>query len=357
MKAALRSIGTATPRFGMTQQQCWSFAVDVTGCTGQKARTIRALYRLSGIERRGLTIATPEGSQNLYARAATHDGPTTAERLSRYLADASALAIESCREALARARVQPDEITHLVCCSCTGFEAPGIDQAVIRSLGLSLGVQRTMIGFMGCHAAINALRVARGLALAESNARVLVCATEVCSLHFSYAGRPDRDVANALFADGSAACVVTGVEEPPCPALELAGFSARLWPEAADEMSWRIGDHGFEMGLSQSVLDRLAAGTRDWIVPWLSGCGLSIADVGGWAIHPGGPRIVRAVRESLALDEEKVGPSLEVLRRHGNMSSPTVLFILEALARTNTPRPWVAVAFGPGLAGEAVLIE
>lgn len=355
MNAALLSIGTATPQFVMTQQQCGSFAIGVTGREGKEARTVRAMYRLSGIEQRGLTIATPDGGQNLYPSAPTESCPTTAERLSRYLPDASAMAIESCRGALARAEAKPSEITHLVCASCTGFEAPGVDQMIIRSLGLSMGVQRTMVGFMGCHAAINALRVARGLALAESNARVLVCATEVCSLHFSYSGMPDRDLANALFADGSAACVVARAAEA-APAPRLAGFSSRLWPEAADEMSWRIGDYGFEMGLSPSVPDRLAAGTHDWVAPWLGEHGLSIADVGGWAIHPGGPRIVRAVRESLALSDEQIAPSLQVLRQHGNMSSPTVLFIIDALARANTPRPWVALAFGPGLAGEAVLI-
>lgn len=355
MTARIVSIGTASPQFTMDQRQCSSFVIDITAREGNEARTVRAMYRLSGIERRGLAIANADGGQTFYPRESTGFGPSTEHRLARYGADASAMAAAACRTALARAELDPAAITHLVYASCTGFEAPGVDQTIIRQLGLSNGVQRTIVGFMGCHAAVNALRVARGLAVAEPGARVLVCATEVCSLHFSYTGIPDRDLANALFADGSAACIVTS-DDASHP-MQLTAFSARLWPEAADDMSWKIGNHGFEMGLSPSVPDRLAASARDWLEPWLADHKLAITDVGGWAIHPGGPRIVRAVRDSLALSDEQIAPSLDILRHHGNMSSPTILFILDALARAHTPRPWVAVAFGPGLAGEAMLLR
>ncbi|MCL4219736.1 MAG: type III polyketide synthase [Phycisphaerales bacterium] len=356
MSIRLLSIGTASPTFGMSQQECASFAVGVTGRQGSAARTTRAMYRLSGIERRGMMIASAPGRQEFYLAEPGAQGPTTAQRLASYLDHAGSLGARACSNALHAAETDPSEITHFVLASCTGFEAPGPDHRIMQLLGLSDDVERTIVGFMGCHAAINSLRVARSLAAAEPSAIVLVCCAEVCSLHFSYAGLPDRDLANALFADGAAAAVVTAAD-PERRGLELTAFAARLWRQGAADMSWRIGDHGFEMGLSPSVPDHLQACVRPWIEPWLERHSLRVEDIGAWAIHPGGPRIVRAVRDGLALSDEHVAPSLDVLRHHGNMSSPTVLFILDALARANAPRPWVAMAFGPGLAGEVMLLK
>lgn len=356
MSARVLSIGTASPAFGMSQQECSAFAINVTCRQGGKARTVRAMYRLSGIEHRGMMIAPGPGQQDFYLAEPTSQGPSTAQRLDRYLNDAGSLGAQACASALQAAETEPDRITHFVYASCTGFAAPGPEQHIMQALGLSDDVERTVVGFMGCHAAVNALRVARGLALAEPGARVLVCCAEVCSLHFSYSGLPDRDLANALFADGAAAAVVSA-DDRERRGVELSGFSARLWREGAGDMSWRIGDHGFEMGLSPSVPGHLESCVRPWITPWLARHDLRIEDIGAWAIHPGGPRIVRAVRDGLALSDEHVAPSLTVLRHHGNMSSPTILFILHALARAKAPKPWVAMAFGPGLAGEVMLLK
>jgi predicted naringenin-chalcone synthase len=320
---------------------------------GVRESAIAALHRRSGVERRGVAILDERGEQSLYEADPAQRGPTTGERLERFTESAAPLAIRAARGALEEAGVEARAVTHLVTVSCTGFEAPGVDQRVIARLGLSADVRRTNVGFMGCHGAINGLAVAAAQAR-EAGAVALVVCVELCSLHHHYSDRSDQLVANALFADGAAAAVV-GVDGADSPSL--AAFSSRIFPDSADVMGWRVGDHGFEMTLSPRTPELLRARAPEWIEETLAAQGLSRADVGGWAIHPGGPRIVRAVAEGLGLDESAVEPSLGVLREHGNMSSPTVLFVLKRLMEGGAPRPYVAAAFGPGLAGELMLVR
>src|SRR5205807_2197806 len=157
------------------------------------------------------------------------------------------------RQALAASGQRPDVITHLVTVSCTGFRAPGVDIELMQSLGLSTGTQRTHLGFMGCHGALNGLRVARAFVEADPAARVLLCAVELCVLHYHYQWDPQRMIANALFADGAAA--VVGVPEAAAPpgAWRVAANGACLFPDCEDAMTWNIGDHNFEMTLSKRV--------------------------------------------------------------------------------------------------------
>ncbi len=282
-------------------------------------------------------------------------GPTTGQRLARYTEHAGALALTAAADAIARAGVDPARITHLVTASCTGFEAPGFDQALIRDLPLRPSVRRTHIGFMGCHAAINALAAADAFARADPSALCLVCCAELCSLHYHCGSRADALIANALFADGAASAVVCA--SGPDAAPTLAGFASALFPDSAGEMGWTIGDHGFEMSLAPTLPQALGRAVPGWIGAALDACALARRDVGSWAIHPGGPRVVRAVADALSLSHADTAPSLEVLRAHGNMSSPTILFILRRLWDAAAPRPWVGLAFGPGLAAEAVVIR
>ncbi|MFC1661923.1 type III polyketide synthase, partial [Gemmatimonadota bacterium] len=240
--------------------------------------------------------------------------------------------------------------------SCTGFFAPGLDTALVDILGLPPTVERTHVGFMGCHGALNGMRVASSFAGADPGAQVLLSSVELCTLHMSYVWDPDTLVANSLFGDGAAALVGVGDSVPSenrgwCLA---ASGTCRL-PDSDDAMSWRIGDHGFRMTLSPSVPDIIGAHLRGWIGEWLGAQGLGMADVSTWAVHPGGPRILKAVGEALDLLPDSQTVSRGVLSEFGNMSSATILFILDRLRRQNAPRPCVAVAFGPGLVVEAAL--
>jgi predicted naringenin-chalcone synthase len=205
---------------------------------------------------------------------------------------------------------------------------------------------------MGCHAAINGLRIADAIVRASST-RVLLCAVELCSLHFQYAPEPGQAVANALFADGAAAAVLGPGADAP---LRIDSFSSRLIPGTASDMTWTIGDHGFRMTLSPRVPELLRAHASPWVADWLAARSLSTSDIDAWAVHPGGPRILDAVASSLALPSTALAVSRATLADHGNMSSPTILFILDRLRREPRRGRTLAMAFGPGLMAEGVLL-
>lgn len=354
----IRSIALATPRGRFTQSQAAGLAAGLVGAGPGHARALAALYRRAGVDGRAAAVADEDGHQSFYpSRAEAPSGPRTSERMALYAAIAPELALDACRRCLREAGLGAGGITHLVTASCTGFDAPGVDIALVGRLGLPSVVQRVHLGFMGCHAAINALRCAQAFVSADPEARVLVCCVELCSLHFQYA--PDAGdgatVANALFADGAAACLVKHGDDPALPTL--VSTASGHFAGTGTDMGWRIGDHGFAMSLSARVPGLLEQRVGPWVGAWLSGLGLDASGVGSWGIHPGGPRVVEGVRRGLGLDAAACGPSLAVLREHGNMSSPTVLFILDRLLRAEAPRPIALLAFGPGLAGEAALIR
>ena len=359
MTAYLHAIGTATPRFDLEQDRAAVIAAELMRLNEKRGRSLATLYAQTGVRTRQTAIA--EHGQSTFFEAVREDGPGTAERMLRYRQVAPGLAEEACREALERAGVHALVVTHLVMVSCTGFHAPGVDVELIRSLGMSAGVQRTMVGYMGCHGAINGLRVAAAMARAEPGAVVLLCCVELCSVHFQYRPVDGAVTANALFGDGAAACVIS--DDPERASLgALQAFGAHLFPDSMGEMGWRVGDHGFVMSLSAKVPGLLRDHVAGWVDGWLQGLGMRRDEVGSWAVHPGGPRIVEGVRQALGLSPEAVADALAVLESHGNMSSPTILFIIRRMlergggAGVSGGLPMVALAFGPGLAGEAVLI-
>jgi predicted naringenin-chalcone synthase len=275
--------------------------------------------------------------------------------LVRYAEEAPRLALAAARAALEDAGVEADQITHLITVSCTGFFSPGLDARLIEALSLPRGVRRLHVGFMGCHAAFNALAAARDAA-AEPDARVLVCCVELCSLHLSYGVDPGKLVANALFADGAAAAVVGRDAEGGDGLCRLDDFSSYLIPDTHEAMTWKIGDHGFEMTLSAGVPEIIRRHLRGWCESWLGRHDLKLTDVAGWAIHPGGPKILAAVGEALEIESGDLRFSRGVLARHGNMSSATVLFILREMMG-DISGPCVAIGLGPGLMAEGILIN
>jgi predicted naringenin-chalcone synthase len=355
-------LGVATPPYEIRQDDAatWAHATSASAVTDTKV--ISQLYRRSGVKtRRSVVLESSTNgapARQSFFSPPTSDrqrGPTTAERMRAYDSHAAELATTAARRALADAHMNARDITHLITVSCTGFQAPGVDLSLCEQLDLSDGVARTHIGFMGCHAALNALRVADAFARADSTSRILVCAVELCSLHFQYSGRNDQIVSNSLFADGAAAVAGRGGRNDESWATIEASGSARL-RATSDMMSWRIGDNGFEMTLSARVPAVIKRELRPWITAWLAECGLDIAEIDHWAIHPGGPRILDACGESLGLVASDLEPSRSVLARYGNMSSPTALFVLQQILQTTTAGRCVMLAFGPGLAIEATLI-
>ena len=365
MNVSILGLGTAVPSHGTAQHDAARFAALLSRYDEEQAKRVSILYRRSGVQRRQFAVLDidpvggehPHDLQTLF-QATSNDtdthGPTTAERMACYAERAAPLAERAAQEALADARLPSTAITHLVTVSCTGFAAPGVDVALIGRLGLSAHVERTHIGFMGCQGALNALRVAASLARSSADARVLLCAVELCGLHLQYSVEPDAVVANSLFADGAAAAVLGAGDDGGrwC----VSGHGSGLIPDSLDAMTWTIGNHGFTMTLSPQVPSYIEQHLPPWIDTWLNRHDLTLGDVGSWAIHPGGARIVSAVERALRLDASAGRAARSVLAEHGNLSSPTVLFVLKRLMDEGAQRPCVAIAFGPGLSVEAALL-
>jgi predicted naringenin-chalcone synthase len=245
-----------------------------------------------------------------------------------------------------------DRITHLVVTCCTGFSSPGLDLQVVERCGLAPSVERTMVGFMGCAAAINGLKLARHIVRSEPTARVLVLNLELCTLHLQETFSVTQLLCFLLFADGCAASLVTA--EPKGIALD--SFHAVLVPNSSELMAWNIRDVGFDMVLSgkvpRAIRNALRAGVHEIIGP------TPVSAIDLWAVHPGGHTILDAVESAFKLPSAALAPSREVLRRYGNMSSATVMFVLDAMMRSAAPGArGCAMAFGPGLIAETMMFH
>ena len=371
--ASIIGIGTSVPQFQVDCHTSAKFAAQTSCVDPEHERKVNVLYRRTGIDTRGSVLLdeTPgeEATNEFYPPASDRNdrGPTTQRRNDRYGTEAPELAYRAAASALASSGLAADEITHLITVTCTGFNAPGIDIALIDRMGLPRTTERIQVGFMGCHAAINGLRAARGLVAANPDAKVLVCCVELCSLHFQYGDDTDLIVSNALFADGAAAMVIghgSAAGEEADALLASGGELGRveatgscLIPDSRDAMTWRIGDHGYLMTLSAQVPGLIEQHLESFLSDWLAGYGESIQSIGGWAVHPGGSRILSASETALKLDADALSISRLVLANHGNMSSATMLFILERFAAASIPKPWLMLGFGPGLEIEVALIR
>jgi alpha-pyrone synthase len=379
MSLAILSLGTSLPTTLFSQEEGRELARYLCAQNDANISWLPSMYDHTGIKTRHTVldrsvidrilndVVRPRvASLANAADAVSHDvflhsgeagdpGPTTGERMRVYRESASGLALSSAKTALVEAGLPASAITHVITVSCTGFFAPGIDCDLIHGLGLRPTVQRTHVGFMGCHGVINGLRVAQAFTDADPNARVLLCAVEMCSLHYHYGWDPQQIIANALFADGAAALVgVSATAEKDVWRVRATGSC--LLPNSAHAMTWAIGDHGFAMTLAKNVPKLIACHLRPWLTSWLRQHGLQLEEVASWAIHPGGPHILNAVQETLRLSNEALAASRATFAENGNMSSPTLLFILERLCQQKAPRPCVAMGFGPGLVAEAALL-
>jgi predicted naringenin-chalcone synthase len=376
---SVRAIATAVPRHRIDRAE-WMRLAATLGDPRAPRALLERLAERTAIDARGCAAFDPSHAP-LFVESLADRRPGTAARMARWSEAARPLAVHAAREALSAARLDAARVTHVVTASCTGFEAPGVDLAVFEALGIPRGCRRVHIGFMGCHAAINALAVARDAARSDPAACVLVVCVEVSSVHFHGSARPDQIVADALFADGAAAFVVLGadaasahdaartaVADTPARAdadssacacdLRLEGAHSVVLPDSRDDMRWQIGDHGFEMTLGARVPEILRGAVGPWVRRTLeSAHSLGLDAVRSWAIHPGGPRVLDSVLEGLALPPSAGDDSRAVLREHGNMSSATIGFILARLARAPEPGPIAALAFGPGLVGELLVLR
>ncbi len=375
--SAVWAIGTALPGAGLAQADLVAFMKEAHRADSRLGRRLDVLYRRSGIERRHTCLADyGREPQNFtfYPRHWTAGPmPSTARRMDIYAEAARPLARSAAGAALARLPALP-AVTHLIVTSCTGFYSPGLDTELATDLGLSPAVTRTLIGFQGCHAGISSLRLADAIVSGDPQAVVLVVCVELCTLHFQIEPSDDNLLANSLFADGACAVVVAADRDATSgagsgwrrgPRLTIERGGSWLAAGTGREMAWTIGDEGFHMRLSALVPRLLGANVRGFLEQALRVDAAVLADLSFWAVHPGGPSILDHVERALGLEPEQLAASRSVLRHHGNMSSPTVIFVLEQIWRemcesrangAGTGARGIAIAFGPGLTLEAVLL-
>ena len=276
--------------------------------------------------------------------------PSTAERMRVYETAAFPLAVETLEKLELRTRVS--DVSHIVIASCTGFSAPGLDLQLVQHFGLNPSIERTIVGFMGCYAAINALKLARHIVRSDPKAKVLVVCIELCTLHFQETDELDQILMFLLFADGCAAALISA--EPV--GLALDSFYSTVIPGTADLMSWHIRDSGFDMVLSGDVPRNIYRALRADQERVLDGA--SPNEIGMWAVHPGGRTVLDAAEAALVLGPDALGHSRGVLRQFGNMSSATVLFVLKLfLDEGRTKERGCAMSFGPGLTAETLLFR
>lgn len=338
MTARINRLATAVPGCDFEQDyRAWAMR-QLTG--RREARLYERMAERSGIDHRWSVLSEKDAKLDEGDGFYSAEAPSTARRMAIYAEEAPKLALAAIGKL-----GDVGDVTHLVVASCTGFVAPGIDQIVARRLGLSDSVERVLIGFMGCYAAVTALRTARHIVRSEADARVLVLTVELSTLHHQQTVDIEPLLAGAQFGDGAAAAIVSGSGE----GLALGTGIAAALEESDELITWQIGDTGFHMRLSGEVPGRIrSALMRDDVRARVIGDGPMPE---AFAVHAGGRSILDAVETGLQLDEHALDYSRAVLRDFGNMSSSTLMFVLERIMRER-PESGVALAFGPGLAME-----
>ncbi|ANJ28444.1 type III polyketide synthase [Agromyces aureus] len=375
MAITLRGVTTVVPSTVLVQEAVRDVFAAQPGLNRLAQRIVTTSFNVSGIERRHsvleeLTLEPREETPVFFDQASGELlMPGTKARNEIYAREATELYVRAGREAIAATPgVEASDVTHVITVSCTGFYAPGPDFMVARELALDPGVERYHLGFMGCYASIPALRLARQLCQADPAAVVLVISVELCTLHLRSSNDPDTIVASSLFSDGAGAGVVSSRDpEPGERALELDRFATRITPVGEGDMAWNIGDHGFEMVLSNAIpaiIDAHITGALEPLFEHDEALAASLANdtssdaIEHWAIHPGGRSILDKVESRLALTEAQLVPARETLRDFGNMSSATVLFVLANILESDAAdgERVAAMAFGPGLTVESALM-
>jgi predicted naringenin-chalcone synthase len=319
-------------------------------------RKLKFIGREAGIDHKYSVLSDFKLNGDAQLFKNVNESPTTDQRLSLYHIEAPKLAMSVSEKALAAAQLKADDITAIVTVSCTGIKAPGLEVELAERLGLPENIQRHSVNFMGCYAAFHGLRLADLICQSNAKAKVLVVCVELCSLHFKADGSDDNLLSTALFGDGASAAIVSESDSEKGLA-ELVGFQSTLIPEGKEDMSWNIGNHGFDMVLNRNVPKHIERNIARAFDNMLASQKWSRTDVQSFAIHPGGKNVLKAFANALQQEELALDPSYKILRDYGNMSSCTVLFVLEQILNQNKEQNIYAAAFGPGLTVESALIK
>lgn len=341
----------------------------------ENSRKLKFLYQQSGISTRWSVIpdySRPAGEWEFYPPTENLEPfPSLELRMKLYRQHAKPLSLQAIRHCLEGAgssgwggqarggAMDPREITHLITVSCTGMSAPGLDLELVEALQLPQTVFRTSVNFMGCYAAVHALKLADALVRVSPAAKVLIVCTELCTLHFQQEPTLDNMLSSLLFADGSAAALVVP-DDYAGKGMRLSHFYSEIVPEGKKEMTWDLSSTGFQMTLTSYVTDLIRADFAGLVGNALRQGGKRHEEVSHWCVHPGGKKILDVIYKSLSFTNGHLDASYKVLDQFGNMSSPTILFVLKSILDTmdyTQPNCIFGAAFGPGLTMETFIGE
>ncbi|HET9056123.1 MAG TPA: type III polyketide synthase [Chitinophagaceae bacterium] len=355
--AKIISIGTSVPSYKHKQEDILSFMQQVYATDDTDKRKLRFLYHQSAIENRYSVI--PDYSRSLpdwkfYPQSENLEPfPSLEQRMAWYYKYAPSLSVDSIRDCIER-KIHPTEITHLITVSCTGMSAPGLDLQIMDLMNLPKNIYRTSINFMGCYAAIHALKIADSICNNDKSAKVIIVCTELCTLHFQREATTDNITSSMLFADGSAAALIAANDDEH-KGVTINNFYSEVINRGKKDMAWELSSSGFLMTLSGYIPELIEEDFKMLVENSLSKSGFYKDQITHWCVHPGGKRILDAIHKSVALHEKQLLESYEVLKKFGNMSSPTILFVLKEIMKKinfNTEQVIYGAAFGPGLTME-----
>ena len=358
--ADIISIATAVPDHCHKQSDILHFMQGIYALNDVDKRKLKFLYDHSGINTRYSVIedyGLPIANRKFIPVAKEAAFPSLEQRMEVYDRESVSIsikAIEKCVDGI----ISPQQITHLITVSCTGMSAPGLDLALLTEMNMLPNIFRTSVNFMGCYAAIHGLKLAKMICDSEPNANVVVVCTELCTLHFQKEFSEDNAASSLLFADGCAAVLVSNTIQKT-NALSLRGFYSHVATKGKSDMAWQLSSKGFLMTLSGYVPQLIQEDIITLVEAAAKHNRLSLQDITDWCIHPGGKRILDVIRKQLNLPEESLQYSRKVLAKYGNMSSPTVLFVLKEMMEADhtSPQKIMGMAFGPGLTMETFIAE
>ncbi|HEX6846661.1 MAG TPA: type III polyketide synthase [Chitinophagaceae bacterium] len=354
------SIGTALPEYRHEQQTIFEFMSRVYAINETEKRKLRFLYKHSGIQTRYSVLpdySVSAGEWQFFTPTENLEPvPSIEKRMEHFREYAAPLSLKAIRDCLADF---PDQaITHLITVSCTGLSAPGLDLELIELLNLPATTWRTSVNFMGCYAAIHALKLADVICKADKNANVLIVCVELCTLHFQKKYTADNISSGILFSDGAAAMLVTGNSETE--GMSIDHFYSSVSFKNKQEMVWELSSTGFLLTLSGYIPELIEEDFNSIVNECLKETTLKKEDITHWCIHPGGKKILEAVHNSLGFTNGQLQDCYEVLKDYGNMSSPTILFVLKRIQQAlnkNEHNNIFGAAFGPGLTIETFVLS
>lgn len=360
---AILGLGTAVPPYRMNQEDTSRRLTEALSEAGHSdsSRWAKRIFRQCGVESRYTcepNLLEPASNCRYFPNPDEQsEVPSTSGRMAVYKRASVPLASEAARKALADSGTNAEEITHLITVSCTGQFLPGLDAALIGELGLRPVITRVPLTFLGCAAGLKAVCLSKGLIAGQQQARALVVCVELCTLHIQPSSDREALYGASFFGDGASACVVGTPDENHRDIFLLGEERSVLLPGSAGEMIWEVGNHGFDLYLSPSIPRLIGE-----YVPAEIGRLLNDSPKPDlWAIHPGGKGIVDIMQDMFALSDNQTSASRTILRNYGNMSSATILFVLNEMKRMLREdgadyKEGIALAFGPGVTAEMLRI-